>query len=176
MNEYKILLTGTMGAGKTTAIGAISEIAPIVTDVQNNDQSVSAKARTTVGMDYGELTLENGDKLRLYGTPGQQRFSFMWKVLTNGALGLIILIDNSQPDPLADLRVYVDGFEALIQERGCIVGVGRTEAHPAPGLDAYADALATRDIVCPVVAVDVRQRDDVTMLIDLLLTQLESKV
>ena len=65
MNEYKILFTGTMGAGKTTAIGAVSETPPIVTDVQNNDDS-NAKERTTVGLDFGELTLPNGDRLRLF--------------------------------------------------------------------------------------------------------------
>lgn len=67
MNEYKILVTGTMGAGKTTAIAAISEVPPIMTDVQNNDTS-NAKLTTTVGSDYGELTLDGGDKLRIYGT------------------------------------------------------------------------------------------------------------
>ena len=69
MTEHKILFTGTMGAGKTTAIAAVSEIPPMRTDVRNTDDSVS-KATTTVGLDYGELTLDNGEKLRLYGTPG----------------------------------------------------------------------------------------------------------
>jgi uncharacterized protein len=174
MNEYKLLLTGTMGAGKTTAIGAVSEIAPVVTDVQNNDESV-AKARTTVGLDYGELTLDNGDKVRLYGTPGQQRFAFMWKVLANGALGLIILIDNSRPDPLADLDVYTQNFAELIASAGCVVGVGRMEAHPVPDLDAYAERLESSGVLCPVMPVDVRKREDVVMMMDLLLTQLESK-
>ena len=85
MNEYKILITGTMGAGKTTAIAAISEVPPIMTDVQNNDTS-NSKLTTTVGLDYGELSLDGGDKLRIYGTPGQERFAFMWKVLAKGAL------------------------------------------------------------------------------------------
>ncbi|RYF71597.1 MAG: GTP-binding protein, partial [Comamonadaceae bacterium] len=63
MKEYKILFTGSMGAGKTTAIGCISEIAPVITDVQNTDASAS-KARTTVGLDYGLLTLDSGDRIR----------------------------------------------------------------------------------------------------------------
>ena len=78
MNEYKILFTGTMGAGKTTAIGAVSETPPIVTDVQNNDDS-NTKERTTVGLDFGELTLPNGDRLRLFGTPGQTVLTFSGK-------------------------------------------------------------------------------------------------
>jgi uncharacterized protein len=174
MNEYKILITGTMGAGKTTAIGAISEIAPVVTDVLNNDTSVN-KARTTVGLDYGEITLENGDKLRLYGTPGQERFSFMWKILAQGALGLIILVDNSRPDPIADFTVYLTHFKSLIEEAACVVGVGRTETHANPDLGIYADVLEKHGVVCPVLPVDVRSRADVLLMVDLMLTQLEAK-
>src|SRR4051812_2896224 len=109
MREHKILFTGTMGAGKTTAIGAVSEVPPLVTDVMNTDTS-SAKAMTTVGLDFGLLTLDNGDRLRLFGTPGQARFDFLWKILVRNSLGLVILVDNSSADPLADLAVYLDGF------------------------------------------------------------------
>lgn len=73
MRVHKILLTGTMGAGKTTAIAAVSAIAPIVTDVANNDLSVD-KPLTTVGFDYGQVTLESGDQIRLFGTPGPIRW------------------------------------------------------------------------------------------------------
>ena len=74
--EYKLVFAGSMGAGKTTAIGAISEIPPVRTDVANSDLATFAKATTTAAMDYGEVTLDGGDKLRLYGTPGQARFDF----------------------------------------------------------------------------------------------------
>jgi signal recognition particle receptor subunit beta len=174
MNEYKILLTGTTGAGKTTAIAALSEIAPVRTDVKNTD-STFAKATTTVGLDYGELTLDNGDKLRLYGTPGQERFGFMWGILAQGALGLVILIDNTRPDPLADLALYIKGFNGLIHEAACVVGVGRMDTHGSPDLGAYAEALYKAGVLCPLVPVDVREPAQVLMLMDLLLTQFESK-
>lgn len=173
MKEYKILFTGTMGAGKTTAIAAISEVAPIVTDVANTDLSV-AKERTTVGLDYGLLTLDNGDRLRLFGTPGQQRFDFLWKILAKNALGLIILTDNSRPDPLADLTIFLDGFADSLATMPCAIGVGRLSSHPEPGLERYADLLEARGMVLPIVEVDVRRRDDVTLLIDTLLAQLEA--
>ena len=131
MLEHKILFSGTTGAGKTTAIGQVSEIPPMSTDVRNTDSGLS-KEMTTVGMDYGEVTLEGGDKLRLYGTPGQKRFDFMWRILSKGALGLVILIDNRQPDPLADLDMYVDGFKKLIADTACVVAVGRMETHASP--------------------------------------------
>lgn len=173
MTEHKILFTGTMGAGKTTAIAAISEIRPLSTDVQNTDASVS-KAMTTVGLDYGELTLDNGEKLRLYGTPGQQRFAFMWQILSRGALGLVILIDNSRPDPLADLDVYLDGFSGLITQAACVVGVGKMEAHAQPDIDAFAQRMQAKGVLCPVFPADVRDAQQVLQLLDLLLVQLES--
>lgn len=172
MTEYKILFTGTMGAGKTTAIAAVSEITPLNTDVRNHDNSV-LKAMTTVGLDYGEVTLENGEKLRLYGTPGQQRFDFMWGILSKGALGLVMLIDNSRPDPLADLDIYLDGFADLISSTACVVGVGKTENHPYPDLDSFAAQMQAKGVFNPVIATDVRDPQQVLQLLDLLLLQLE---
>ncbi len=174
MIEHKILFTGTTGAGKTTAIGAVSEIPPLSTDVRNTDSSV-AKAMTTAGLDFGELTLENGEKLRLYGTPGQKRFDFMWRILSKGALGVVILIDNSRPDPLDDLDLYIAGFRKLIAEAACVVAVGRMESHPQPDLDQFSAHLEGRGIVCPVMPIDTRDGDQVTQLLELLLLQLESR-
>lgn len=174
MSEHKILFTGVTGAGKTTAIGMVSEIPPLSTDVKNTDTGLS-KQMTTVGMDYGEVTLDNGDKLRLYGTPGQKRFDFMWKILSTGALGLVVLIDNSQPDPLADLDQYLDGFAQLIADTACVVAVGRMETHPFPDIEQFATHLQSRALVCPVLPADVREQAQVLQLIELLLLQLEVK-
>lgn len=174
MIEHKILFTGTTGAGKTTAIAGVSEIPPLSSDVRNTD-AMFAKAMTTAGLDYGELTLDNGEKLRLYGTPGQARFDFMWKILSRGALGLIVLIDNSRPQPLEDLEVYLKGFEALIAQTGCVVAVGRLDTHPSPDLEQFAQRLATNGVVCPVVPIDVREAAQVVQLLELLLLQLESR-
>lgn len=175
MTEYKILFTGTMGAGKTTAIGAVSETPPVVTDVLNTDSSHS-KSHTTVGLDFGQLTLPNGDRVRLFGTPGQARFDFLWKILVQNALGLVILVDNSRPDPIADLKVYLDGFAEELKHLPCVIGVGRLPSHPSPGLDEYLDEMARRELVLPVLEVDVRQRADVVLLIDTLLAQLEASL
>jgi signal recognition particle receptor subunit beta len=175
MNEYKILFTGTMGAGKTTAIGAISDKPPVVTDVHNSDRSVQ-KDRTTVGLDFGEFSLDNGDRVRLFGTPGQNRFDFLWKILAKNALGLIILTDNSRPDPLADLGMYLDGFAEQLDTLPCAIGVGRLDTHASPSLDDYIDELSKRDRIFPVLEVDVRRRDDVVLLIDTLLAQIEANM
>lgn len=173
MKEYKLLITGTMGAGKTTAIRAISDIEPIVTDVVNHDTSVN-KARTTVGLDYGMLSLDNGDRIRLFGTPGQARFDFLWKILARRALGLVILVDNSRPDPLADLTMFLEGFASSLETLPCVIGVGRLATHPATTIDDYADLLERRGVVYPILSVDVRERADVVSLIDTLLGQIEA--
>ena len=172
MREYKILFTGTTGAGKTTAIKAVSETAPVVTDVANTDSSI-VKKQSTVGLDFGLLTLDKGDRIRLFGTPGQGRFSFLWSILAVNAIGMIILIDNSRPDPRADLKMYLDAFAKYLANIPCVIGVGRMDTHPHPNIDEYADLLALRNLPLPVIDVDVRQREDVILMIDMLLAQIE---
>jgi signal recognition particle receptor subunit beta len=172
--EAKIVFTGPPNAGKTTAIAALSDVAPVVTDVANHDASLG-KARTTVGMDYGVVSLGGQESVRLFGTPGQKRFDFMWEILVRNAIGIVILIDNSQPDPVGQLAEFVESLKGVLATSSCVVGVGRTEAHPEPGLDAFADLLGARGFVFPVVPVDVRQRDDVLMLVELLLSQTEAR-
>lgn len=172
--EYKLLFAGSMGAGKTTAIACVSEIPPVSTDVANTDMAGYAKATTTTALDYGEVTLASGDKLRLYGTPGQSRFDFMWKILGGGALGAVILVDNSRPDPLADLEDYLRSFSEIVRRNRAVVGIGRTETHPEPGLDAYHALLDRMQIQAPLLSVDVRRRDDVLLLLDVLFHQIET--
>lgn len=173
--EFKIVFTGPPGAGKTTAIGAISDEAPVVTDVANHDPGLT-KAQTTVGMDYGVVALGDQEHVRLFGTPGQGRFDFMWRILVKDAMGLVILIDNSRPDPLADLRNFVDALQTELADMACVVGVGRQAQHPRPSLDDFAGELASLDRVIPVLAVDVRQRDDVLMLLDVVLAQVQARL
>lgn len=173
MKEYKILITGTMGAGKTTAIAAISDTPPVTTDVANTDPSHS-KAKTTVGLDFGTVQLDGGERLRIFGTPGQERFDFLWSVLATNALGIIILVDNSRPHPLQDLSKYLEGFSKELQTTPCVIGVGRTETHPSPSIDDYADFLFQQNQLVPILPVDVRQRPDVLQLVDSLLMQVEA--
>jgi signal recognition particle receptor subunit beta len=97
--EHKIILTGPVGAGKTTAISALSDIPVVKTGARANDAVAMRKDQTTVAMDYGVLALDGGVQLHLYGTPGQERFSFMWDILTAGGVGLVLLLDNARTDP-----------------------------------------------------------------------------
>lgn len=171
MIEHKILITGTVGAGKTTAIAAVSEITPVSTDVTNTDATVD-KEKTTVAFDYGQVTIAEGERLRVYGTPGQERFSFMWKVLAKGALGIIILVDNTRPDPFSDLCIYLENFEQLISEKSCVICLTKIDKSNTARVNEFASFIGQRGLVCPVVAVDIREKEDVLMVLDLLFTQL----
>ena len=96
MINRKIIFTGPVGAGKTTAIASISDIKPIATDEYASDMTKSRKPQTTVAMDYGLIRLSDNERVHLYGTPGQERFDFMWDILTKGGIGLILLLDNTR--------------------------------------------------------------------------------
>ena len=174
MTDLKIVFTGTPGAGKTTAIRALSDIEPVATDVANSDRGLD-KAMTTVGLDYGHVDLGEGLRVRLFGTPGQQRFDFMWNIVAANALGMIILVDNTRPDPLADLGQYLDHFGDTLQSMNCAVGVGRLNQRAQPSLDDFSDLLERRGLAFPTLAVDVRQRSDVLMLIETVIAQAESR-
>ncbi len=170
----KLVFAGSMGAGKTTAIRAISEIEPINTEVENSDRSEFDKDQTTVAMDYGEVTLRSGEKLGLYGTPGQQRFDFMWDIIATGALGIVVLIDNSRADPMADLMRYLSVFRNHAQSGAIVVAIGRMDTHPNPNLGDYSQRLEELQLIIPIMPADVRNRADVIEVLEVLFHQIEA--
>lgn len=169
----KIIFTGPMGAGKTTAIASISDIPPISTEVRCSDDAQLRKETTTVAMDYGYFSLDDGSRVHLYGTPGQERFDYMWTILTKGGIGLVLLLDNARPDPLGDLTFYLDAFKEFIQQTGAVIGVTRMDVSNQTSLDDYRNTLFARDQIFPVFEVDARQPNDVKILIHALLAILQ---
>lgn len=174
--EFKIVFTGPMGAGKTTAIAAISEVPPVCTEVDNSDRETHSKELTTVGFDFGRITLPGGHPVRLYGTPGQARFHFMWKILGRGAAGVIILIDATQPDAPEQLDRFVDAFLPLVPPGAIVIGIGRSGEPGAFGSDLFATRLESRGIVAPVLTIDARESRDVRLLVHTLTCILESRM
>ena len=169
----KLVFTGSVGAGKTTAISVISEVPPILTEARPSDDVASRKSSTTVAMDYGELTLDGGVKLSLYGTPGQRRFDFMCHILTKGALGLIVLINNTHPTPLDELDYYLNLNADFLKQHPAVIGVTHLDEAATPGISEYYQCLAERGEYWPVLRADARRREDVALLINALVSVLE---
>jgi signal recognition particle receptor subunit beta len=177
--ENKIIFAGPVGSGKTTSISAISDIMVVGTEARASDEVAQRKASTTVAMDYGVLNLDDGKKVHLYGTPGQGRFDFMWEILSEGAMGFVILIDALREDPLADLDTYVGAFRKSITKSGdaAVIGVTRTETGPqADLLDRIHARLDAMGLNLPVFEVDGRQREDVKQLLLALLALIDPSI
>lgn len=174
MTQYnKIVFTGPVGAGKSTAIASLSDIPPVRTDEAASDMTRKRKASTTVAMDYGIMNLAGGEKIHLYGTPGQERFDFMWEILSTGGIGLVLLLDNTRPDPFGDLKFFTGKFRDFIDTSSLVVGVTQMDLSPKPYLEEYYPHLQQIGLKAPVFEVDARRKQDVSLLVQTLLYVLD---
>ena len=172
-DEFKILFTGPMGAGKTTAIAQLSDDECVSTDVVNTDLEQCNKEMTTAGLDYGYISLADGFGVRLYGTPGQERFRFMWPILANNAAGVILLLNGEHPDLEKHLAIYADAF-ANNGETPLVVGIGRLAANDFSCVDLVTERLANMGLFVPVISVEEKKKEDVLLLVETLLCQIEA--
>ncbi|HHA18368.1 MAG TPA: GTP-binding protein, partial [Methylophaga sp.] len=168
-----IIFTGPVGAGKTTAIASISDVPPVGTDASASDMTTKRKGSTTVAMDYGILKLDGGEQIHLYGTPGQERFDFMWEILTTGGLGLVLLIDNTRDNPMKDLAFFFNAFSDFIKKTSLVVGITQTDLIKKPKIEDYRNQLKELDFNVPIFEVDAREKRDVSLLVQSLLHSLD---
>ena len=174
----KIIVAGGFGVGKTTTVRSISEIAPLTTEAEmtavaigvDEPRAESLKTTTTVAMDFGCVTIDETLKLYLFGTPGQDRFGFMWDGLVHGALGALVVADSSRLD---DCYQSVDYFERA--GLPFAVAVNTFDGHLAHDLTQVRWALAVNERV-PVVAFDARRRTSVADALLVVLEQALDKV
>lgn len=163
--KHKIIFTGSVGSGKTTAIAAISDKKVVSTEANASDDVKAKKATTTVAMDYGVLNLDDDTRVHLYGTPGQQRFDYMWDILTEGGLGLVVLVDNTADDPVGEMAFYLKSFASFLKDKPVCIGITRMDLAPVPRLNAYQEKLIELGIYAPVFEVDARNANDIKTLI-----------
>lgn len=173
MAQYKIIFAGPVGAGKTTAIRTLSDIPIVSTDEDASDMTANRKPQTTVAMDYGLMKLDGNERVHLYGTPGQERFDFMWDILTEGGLGLVLMLDNTRINPLQDMSFFVNAFRKFIDQTQLVVGVTHMDEHPERDLSRYNAHLASLGYKAPIFEVDAREKRDMAMLVQALLYSID---
>lgn len=157
----KIVVAGGFGVGKTTPVGAVSEIVPLRTEALVTNASagidslagIESKSTTTVAMDFGRISLADDLVLYLFGTPGQYRFWFMWDDLIRGAIGAVVLIDTRR---LEDSFAAVDYFEA--RNLPFLVALNQFDDAPQYPIEDIRQALAVPADV-PIMPIDARRRE-----------------
>ena len=130
--DFKVVVAGPFAAGKTTMIAASADGPLVATEAPTSGEEAAVKAMTTVGMEYGTLRRETDMftvELRLFGVPGQERFSFMWDIVSVGMDGLFILVDASRPETWATSKTIANYFTRSMR-RPVVVGINQRTENP----------------------------------------------
>jgi len=173
MQSVKVVVSGPFNAGKTTFIKAVSEISVLSTERQVSEASGAGGGETTVAMDFGRITITDDIVLYLFGTPGQERFSFMWETLSEGMLGFVLLLDATSPQSIGDAKSMIGFFKGMA-EVPFVVAANKVDSEDTEALGLVRSDLGLDDST-PLLPVDARDRESVkAVLIGLLNEILQS--
>jgi len=159
MQSVKVVITGPFNAGKTTFIKSVSEITVLSTERQVSDVSGEGRGETTVAMDFGRITISEDVVLYLFGTPGQERFSFMWETLSEGMLGFVLLVDISDSDSFSDATAMIQFFREM-SDVPFVVAANKVAPDDLDSIRLAREQLALEDSI-PLLPLDARDRDSV---------------
>ena len=172
-NAVKIVVTGPFSAGKTTLIRTISEITVLSTEKDITDETRSRKNETTVAMDFGRITIDRDLVLYLFGTPGQERFDFMWEILGEGMLGYVVLVDATRQDSIEEAVGILSAFRKMARVP-FVVALNRAEGIDEDEEERVRAVLELEPDV-PVVPCDAVDRESVkSVLLALLYAVVDS--
>lgn len=171
MNDLiKLAFVGNMGAGKTTAIRAISDREPVSTEMPISRGGEGGKTHTTVAMDYSTIELDDGELLHVYGVPGQRDLDFMWPLVCEGAVGIVVLVAADDADMVGQADALLREFARIAPAASFAVGVTRADLSDDFALLEFRDALGRRGHRLPMARLDARDAAQVETLIRMLLS------
>jgi signal recognition particle receptor subunit beta len=162
MIDKKVAFIGSVGSGKTTIIANLSDTETLGTDVESSIDI--GKEMTTVGLDYGEIRVDDELKLGLYGVPGQRKFSFMWDFVKQGLWAVVILVRNNSKESIEELTHLLDYF-AVNDKTPCLIGITHTDqASGDPTKNKIKSLLASKGLVLPIYSVDARKKENAELI------------
>ncbi len=174
-HPYKIIIVGPVGAGKTQATNVLSDKKTVSTEAGTSQTMKGDKKTITVAMDYGVTVLDSGEKINIYGTPGHERFDFMWDILSENAAGMILLVNAEDNDPVADMQNYLDSFMPLVKNDALVVGLTHAENDPNNIQQRLSDQLKALNVRATVTAVDARDREQMRRMLHSLMRSIISR-
>ncbi len=164
MQTLKIVITGGYAAGKTQFIRSISDIDPISTDYAVTlDEERALKNQTTVALDFGTIAINDQVTLYLFGTPGQERFDFMWEHLSIGCLGYVIMVDSCRPGHFVETRRLMDRFSELT-DAPFVVAANKQDDPTALPL-SYIRRRLELPLTIPIIACVATERESVKQVL-----------
>jgi len=166
MKRLKVVVTGPFNSGKTQYIRTISEIEVVTTERKiTSGDLASVKEETTVAMDFGKVT-RNGDKIYIFGTPGQEQFQIMWEVLTENMLGFIVIVDSTDKERLSDAKKIIKFFADILEEP-FVVAANKQDLPNALSVEELKKELKLPDdtLVVPLIAKDKKSTENVLNLL-----------